>query len=543
MSITEVPSQDRRGRDPHVAVTANRGVEAPGPRGVPRVGSLRGFLRDKLGFLSSCAAQYGDVVKLEIGVRTYLVSSPEDIRHVLVANSDNYAKTPRVVGARARRFFGDGVVTASGAQHLRTRRMLQPLFHESVVSRFAAEMIRATDDMLARWRDAVEVDVHAEMLALTQRIIVRLLLGEESEDDLTRFTRAISVRRRYQEYLLGSVFPFPEYVPNALSRAHRRASRDIDAIIEAGVARRRGRADAQPGDLLSMLVLDARLLGALKGLGWRVVHTVHDPLPGLARRVSHRLNERLLALADALIVHTPQQASAIAEVYPAARPRLDVIPHGGAVFPAPSAREQAAARASLGIEPDRPVLLLFGMLKPYKGIRYLVDAMPGVLARFPRALLVIAGESLMPLGAIEEQIRRLRLEHAISLRPAFIPQHGVPCYLRAADMVIAPYVEIGASGVVVLAQGHGRAVVVTDVGGLPDFVERGQSGFIVPPASSEALAEAICRGLGDPEALAEMGRRAAQRIARENAWDDVARRTLELYGADRSVAGPCRSEI
>src|SRR5262249_2419840 len=152
--------------------------------------NVRAFLRDKLGFLTRSAAQYGDVVRLELGARTYLLTNPDDIRHVLLTSYDNYLKTPRVVGTRGRRFFGAGGVTAAGAEHLRLRRLLQPLFHRSVVERFADVMASAVADMLDGWRDGSEIDVHAELLALTQRIIGRILFGDEPEPDVARFERA-----------------------------------------------------------------------------------------------------------------------------------------------------------------------------------------------------------------------------------------------------------------------------------------------------------------------------------------------------------------
>jgi len=227
--------------------------EAPGPRALPRVGNLPSFLRDKLGFLSRCAAKYGDVVRLEIGARTYLVTNPDDVRHVLLSNVDNYAKSPRLTGVRARRFFGNGIATAAGAEHLRMRRMLQPIFHHDVIQRFAELIIRTGAEMLAAWGDRSVVELRAEMLTLTQRINLRMLLGEDSEAEIARFARGVTVRRQYQEYLLGSVFPFPEYVPNRTTRAYRRASRDIDDILATAVERRR-HATAGPGDVLSMLV-------------------------------------------------------------------------------------------------------------------------------------------------------------------------------------------------------------------------------------------------------------------------------------------------
>ncbi|HEX7765948.1 MAG TPA: hypothetical protein VF443_04505, partial [Nitrospira sp.] len=66
---------------------------ARGPAGYPLVGNLPEFLYDKLGFLSRCAATYGDVIKLRIGEPTFLLNNPDDIKHVLVLNPDNYGKS------------------------------------------------------------------------------------------------------------------------------------------------------------------------------------------------------------------------------------------------------------------------------------------------------------------------------------------------------------------------------------------------------------------------------------------------------------------
>jgi cytochrome P450 len=229
------------------------GADAPGPSALPLVGHAPAFLSDKLGFLSRCASEYGDVVRLDIGGPTYLVSGPDDIKHVLVSNSDNYEKTPRLTGARGRRFFGSGLVTAIGPAHLRQRRMLQPVFHRSVIEQFASVVADEAAKMVARWDDGSVIDVHEEMLDVTQRITARALLGDAPDSELDRFRRAVSVRRSYQEYLLGSVLPFVDRVPARAQREYARAHREIDAIVDSAIAHRR----AAPGpraDLLSLLV-------------------------------------------------------------------------------------------------------------------------------------------------------------------------------------------------------------------------------------------------------------------------------------------------
>ena len=278
-------------------------------------------------------------------------------------------------------------------------------------------------------------------------------------------------------------------------------------------------------------LLDRLLVRALRSLGWRVVYTEHDPLPDPARRARRRHHCELLRMCDAVIVHTVQQHDELVSAVPDVAERIHVIAHGGVRAAIPDATERARCRDRLGVAHDREILLAFGLIKPYKGLAHLVAAMPAIVAQFPRALLLVAGEPLMPLRDVDHQIDALGLRQHVSLRLGFVPTQDVATYLDAADLLVAPYVSVGASGVVVMAQGHGLPAVVTRVGGLPEFVEPDDCGFVVPPRSPAALAEAIGRALGDREALARMGERAWRRLARENDWSDVAERTLAVYEA------------
>ncbi len=280
-------------------------------------------------------------------------------------------------------------------------------------------------------------------------------------------------------------------------------------------------------------LLDGLLSRALRARGWRIVYTVHDPLPAPDRPLAARHVRCFLSSVHALIVHTPSLERSLITSYPEVAGRVTVIPHGGVPEPLPTDADRVSARLRLGLPADGPLLLLFGMLKPYKGLEDLLRAMPAVLVRFPRCRLVVAGEPLMPMQPVEQQIERLGIRHVVILRPSFIPQDEVAAYFTAADLVLAPYREIAASGVVVTAQGHARAVVVTRVGGLPEFVEPDSCGLVVPPRDPASLAEAICRALADPEELTRMGERARQRIATDHDWTDVARKTLALYDAVR----------
>lgn len=221
-----------------------------GPRGLPFAGSALSFLHDKLGFLSRAAADYGEVVRLELGMPTYLLTNPADIRHVLVGNAGNYEKTPRLIGQRARRFFGIGVVTTTGAEHVRQRRLLHPAFHDEVMSHFGSCIAAGLAEMFNSWKLDTTIDVNREMLTVTQRIITRVLFGESSQSNNLAFERAIAIRRRYQEYLLEKISPVTQDWPTLRNWRHARADQEIDSITRRGIAERR---NAPVSDMLGML--------------------------------------------------------------------------------------------------------------------------------------------------------------------------------------------------------------------------------------------------------------------------------------------------
>jgi glycosyltransferase involved in cell wall biosynthesis len=290
-------------------------------------------------------------------------------------------------------------------------------------------------------------------------------------------------------------------------------------------------------------VIDVLLLRALRRRGWTIVLTLHDPCPEPEFRVAYRRHQALLAAVDILIVHTAGLGRQLTGSYPDTASKIRVIAHGGDGHPMPRPHERAQARQLLGLENDVPVLLFFGMIKPYKGLDYLLDAMPRVVSAFPRVRLVIAGEPFVPLSRIERRIERLGLGESVRLRASFVPQREVASYFTAADLLVAPHVDVAASGVVVLAQSFGLPVVTTDVGGLPEFVCPDSCGVVVPPRSADALGDAICGLLADGDQLHAVGRRGHRRLARENDWLDVARRTLEVYASVPLVNGDAPAPV
>jgi glycosyltransferase involved in cell wall biosynthesis len=275
--------------------------------------------------------------------------------------------------------------------------------------------------------------------------------------------------------------------------------------------------------------LDAVLLRKLRARGWRVVYTAHDVITDLSRPRSRRPWRRMFVQTDAVVVHSARMAQVLREHGGDVVREIHEIPQGVSTFSLSPDVDRGRARQILGLDPDAPLLLFFGMIKPYKGLDYLLRAWPRVLAEFPASKLLIAGEPLLPFQPFERLIHDLNIGDSVVLKLGYVPSSEAQYLFCAADAVVFPYVEISTSAVVPVAYHYARPVIATSVGGLPEMVKEGQTGFLVPPCSEQPLAEAICRGLRNPSMLADMGVRGRDWFEREHSWSVVARQTFDLY--------------
>ena len=279
-------------------------------------------------------------------------------------------------------------------------------------------------------------------------------------------------------------------------------------------------------------VLDALLARMLRRRGWYVVYTLQQPHP---KGAFHRWQfGRLLEACDTVVMHDEGLAARLREIFPRSAPKIASLAHGIDLPQLASPSDRELARAGLGVSPGEPLLLFFGMIKPYKGLEELLDAMPAVLKSIPNARLCIAGEPLMDMRGVTDRIARLPAGTVV-LRLGFVPQNEVGQYFAAADLVVACYREIAASSVVLQAQAHARPVLVTPVGALPMLVDEGRCGFL----ARENLAEAIAGALADPDRLLAMGRRGRKRVESLHSWEHVACQTLRLYPVSvKATAAP-----
>ncbi len=150
---------------------------------------------------------------------------------------------------------------------------------------------------------------------------------------------------------------------------------------------------------------------------------------------------------------------------------------------------RAEARVKLGIDSSTKLALYFGVIRPYKGVDIFFESCR-LLGDLQDLKMLAVGE----IYSSENELRALVASipgNRAELIDAYVPNEEVALYFRAADLVVLPYRSATQSGVVPIAYACGRPVVVTNVGGLPEAVNDGVSGFVVPPNDPSALAGAI----------------------------------------------------
>ncbi len=259
----------------------------------------------------------------------------------------------------------------------------------------------------------------------------------------------------------------------------------------------------------------------------RVVVTMHNVAPHEGSWWSKWLNRFILRFADHVIVHSSQNRESLVDQFGWDPKDVTVIPHGILEPFAKQGLSKAAGRQLLGIGEDRRVLLLFGNLRPYKGLDTLLRSLDIVRREEPSVLLMVTGKPWTEWRPYEELIERLGLAQHVRAKLDYVPDDEVEAYFAAADIVVLPYTHFDAqSGAAMLALPFGKAVVVTNVGGLPELVNDGR--VVVPPRDAERLAEAILGVLRDAKLRTQLEEYSLKQSA-SLSWEPIAEETVRVY--------------
>ena len=229
------------------------------------------------------------------------------------------------------------------------------------------------------------------------------------------------------------------------------------------------------------------LTGRLRKQGIPVVFMVHNVLPHERLPFDRLLAKLCLGRGNAFITHSLPEAERLKAVL-GSQIKVSCLPHP--LYDQYSKQERKAARKQLGYDPDELLLLFFGLVRPYKGLDCLIEALGKLKQSGAAPKLLAAGEFWQNPAAFYKQIHRLGLDELVRLDNRYMPDEEIPGLFSAADLFVAPYIDGTQSGAVRLAMSFGLPILATEKALCEN--ERDYAPLkIVPGGDVAALAEGI----------------------------------------------------
>jgi len=311
---------------------------------------------------------------------------------------------------------------------------------------------------------------------------------------------------------------FYRHVPGRAGSRLRRVGKAAAHVPEMLAYRRAAAraADVVHFQWLDLPWLDRYLLPALPTL-----LTAHDLLPREPRPLQARAQRALYDAVDAVVTHSEYGRRQLVDRLGLDPSRVHVIPHGAFTHLLEIPEHPLPEPL---IDPDRPVVLFFGLLRPYKGVETLLAAWRGI----GDAELWIVGRPMMALQRLVAGA-----PPGVRFVTRFVSEGELAACFRRADLLVLPYSRterFDQSGVLASALAFGKPVVLSDIGGFGEVAATG-AGRLVPPDDVSALHAALVEVLGDASIRAEMAEAARAAACGPYSWEAAAERTLELYGA------------
>jgi len=269
---------------------------------------------------------------------------------------------------------------------------------------------------------------------------------------------------------------------------------------------------------LTTPAIDAHLLPSRRPR----VMTAHYVLPPAASRRQVAAARRAFGAMDAVIAHSEHGARSLRERVGLDPARIHVIPHGAFDYLTKLPEEKPLPTELEGA--GGPVILFFGLLRPYKGLELLLEAFAGV-----------EGAELWIIGNPRMEVEPLRRAAAaapgrVRFVTRFIEDAEIPAIFRAADLVVLPYLDAEHSGVLYTGLAFGKPLLLSEVGGFPEVAATGAA-RLVPPGEPTALSAALNELVGDAAAREQLGAAAREAAAGPYSWDAIAAQTISLYEA------------
>ena len=247
---------------------------------------------------------------------------------------------------------------------------------------------------------------------------------------------------------------------------------------------------------------------------YSIVTTIHDVNPHLgSRAIDQNISRKIhVKFSDLLFVHG-QNAKEVLEKE--TKCKIFAIPHGDYSF--------FTKLKTYDYDEEPYTVLFFGRIAEYKGLTYLIKAAPLIISKIPNINIIIAGS-----GYFREK-NEIEASPNFEVHNYFIDDEDVGKYFQRSSVVILPYIECTQTGVIPIAYAFKKPVIVTNVGSIPEIVDDGITGYIVPPKNSNSLAEAVIKLIRDENLRKKMGENAYEKMKNELSWDAIAEKTVKVY--------------
>jgi glycosyltransferase involved in cell wall biosynthesis len=283
------------------------------------------------------------------------------------------------------------------------------------------------------------------------------------------------------------------------------------------------------------------LLRAVRALGVPIVYTVHNVLPQETGDRLRPLYRRIYALPDRFVCHDALSAERLATGFEIPADRISIIPHGP--FFDGDRRPPEEARARLGFAPGQCLVLWQGIVRPYKGVSFLLKAWRRVCdSGAPAQLAIVGTGDAATEREIAREVRDLAVGTSVRLDLRFVSVGELEDYYQAADVLVYPYSEITTSGALMTGIVRGKAVIASALPAFEQVLRHGDNALLVRYGDVEALAASLLLVIRDPDLRAALGRRLQRTQAAVPGWHEIAARTCECYHSVLSGQARRRTE-
>lgn len=281
---------------------------------------------------------------------------------------------------------------------------------------------------------------------------------------------------------------------------------------------------------LIFIYLPIVVLAKLKKI--KIVLSVHNILPHEPSKINLILdrfaNRLIFPFADGFIVHNQRNKKKLVDVYGLDKKNISVITHGVLNLIKQRIISPQEARKHLHLPLDKKIVLFFGYIRKYKGVDVLIKAFGLIQKQMKDVFLHIVGQ---PFGETwdkyEELIKENNLENCSKVELGFVPESEIEYYFSAADVVVLPYTYLEThGGVGALALPFKKPVLVSDVGGLPEYIKDKRA--LVKPNNVQDLYEKLINVLQDKKLLMRLSKD-SEELSKELSWDTIADQTVETY--------------